>query len=222
MSLTELNIGPILSPDSTALFICDVQERFRDRIAGMSHVINTTKLLSQIAPLLEIPLVILTEQYPKAMGNTVSEVTQIIKKISEQANSKTRISIFEKRKFSMMTAEVVSELKACQKVKNVVLVGIEAHVCILQTCYELVTLGYKVFLVADGISSQRMMDRKYAFEHATSISNEIKLCTAESIIFLMMGTADFKNFKEISKMLKDNATLIEERIEIDRIPSSNL
>lgn len=147
--------------NNTTLFICDVQDRFRPLIHNMETVIHKSEHLNKVCNKLDIPCLI-TEQYRKAFGATVPEITRF-------PNTK----ILEKTKFSMVSDQVKAEFLAHRKqvcdwsvskyhLKNnffifcqVILVGIEAHVCVLQTCFDLLEEDIQVFLVTDAASSQR-------------------------------------------------------------------
>jgi nicotinamidase-related amidase len=87
--------------------------------------------------------------------------------------------------------------------QDVILCGIEAHVCVLQTCMDLLDKGYKVHLVVDGISSQRAFDRQVALQRMEQ--EGAKLTTSESVIFQMAGSADHPHFKAISSIAKSMA-----------------
>jgi isochorismate hydrolase len=102
----------------------------------------------------------------------------------------------------MVTPEVDQHMKTnLSHIKSVALVGIEAHVCVLQTALDLLERQYQVFIVTDGVSSSRQADRMIALrrlEQAGCI-----LTTSESLIFQMCETAKFARFKEISALMKE-------------------
>lgn len=173
----------------TLLLICDVQERFRPLIHKSNTVIQKTCLLNNALNILDAPCLI-TEQYPKALGNTVTEIIK-------HDNTK----LFEKYQFSMITDEVKSELSITNK-KQAILCGIEAHVCVLQTSFDLLDLGYEVFLAADAVSSQRSHDRTVALNRMKE--NGVVIATTESIIFELMRSAKHDKFKEISNLIKNH------------------
>jgi len=115
---------------------------------------------------MKIPIVA-TEQYPKALGRTVAEL--------DISSAKK----FEKLQFSMMTDPVREYLKSLVDVKSVILVGVETHVCVLQTALDLTDAGYDVHVLADGVSSQRAYDRAFAFQRLRKESR-VFLTTSES------------------------------------------
>eukprot|EP00879_Flechtneria_rotunda_P027337 GHRR01029282.1.p2 GENE.GHRR01029282.1~~GHRR01029282.1.p2 ORF type:complete len:111 (+),score=33.75 GHRR01029282.1:342-674(+) len=97
-----------LQKQSTSLFICDIQERFRPIIAGMPAVVDTARRMIRGANILGLP-VIVTEQYPKALGNTVRELKEVLQPKSP---------IISKTRFSMVTDEVSQLLKGQQMTKQ--------------------------------------------------------------------------------------------------------
>lgn len=161
-----------LQLSNTALFICDVQEKFRPLIYKSESLINRCVLMNQACGVLGVP-VIATEQYPKAFGPTVPDIV-------------LPIPSFAKTQFSMMTSEVddafgtlgKTQVRGEKRVDNfmflfkriycslvlgvccvcfiqVLMCGVEAHVCVLQTVLDLLASGIEVHIVCDAVSSQR-------------------------------------------------------------------
>eukprot|EP00878_Enallax_costatus_P024792 GHUV01026481.1.p1 GENE.GHUV01026481.1~~GHUV01026481.1.p1 ORF type:complete len:166 (+),score=44.81 GHUV01026481.1:286-783(+) len=155
MAATAARLGK-LQQKSTALFVCDIQERFRPVITGMPAVVDTVRRMIKGANVLGLPVVV-TEQYPKALGNTVGELKEVL-----QPN----VQVVEKTLFSMVTPEVSQMLKQRPTISQVLLCGIEAHVCVLQTTLDLIEHGYEVHVVVDGVSSQRHPDRSAGLHRA--------------------------------------------------------
>ena len=129
-----------LTSEKTVLFVCDVQERFRPLIYRAETTINRTVLMHSASKLLGIPC-LATEQYPKAFGPTVPDL-----QLDKPA--------FTKTKFSMMTPEVKCAFDEIKR-PQVLMCGIEAHVCVLQTVLDLLEAGVDVHVVCDAVSSQR-------------------------------------------------------------------
>ena len=169
------------------LLICDVQDRFRDIIWGFDSVVRTSKLMIDGASVMKVP-VVATEQYPKALGATVPEL----------GGNLTRIP---KMLFSMHTTEVKAHLATLGPRDNFLICGLETHVCVLQTCLDLIEAGKTVHVVVDGVSSSRQLDRSVALKRLEAAG--AIMTTAESALFMLMGSANYANFKQISNLVKE-------------------
>ena len=123
-----------LSTNSTAMLLCDVQERFQSEIYNMNSVVQNCRLLTSACKLLDVPIVI-TEQYPKAFGPTVEDC------FKDPLDLKSgKYPVFPKTLFSMITPEVSDYLAQSEETKNVtsfLISGIETHVCVQQTALDL-------------------------------------------------------------------------------------
>ncbi|XP_072019952.1 LOW QUALITY PROTEIN: isochorismatase domain-containing protein 1-like [Amphiura filiformis] len=180
-----------LSTEKTAFFLCDMQERFRPAIKYFSDIVEVSKRLIETAKILSIPLIV-TEQYPKGLGSTISLVD------ITQAKGP-----FPKTKFSMVIPEVEKELELLPNVKSIVLFGIETHVCIQQTALDLLAKGYDVHIIADGCSSRSMMDRMFAYERLRQAGAIVT--TSESTMFQLVGDKDHPEFKKVQALVKTSA-----------------
>eukprot|EP00762_Andalucia_godoyi_P005266 ANDGO_06775.mRNA.1 Isochorismatase family protein 1B len=184
-----LRIGR-LSIESTALFVCDVQERFRPLIHNFASVVYVSSQMLQVAKVFGMP-VFVTEQNTKALGKTVDELKP---HVPENAT-------FEKMKFSMLTDELNVSLQSLPDIKSVILNGIEAHVCVQQTALDLLAEGYDVHLLVDGVSAQRPTDRLVALERLRTAG--CYLTTCESAIYELMKTARHEKFKSVLEIVKN-------------------
>jgi len=207
--LTRSVVGK-LQPSTTAFFLCDIQERFRPLIYNSETIITTSQYLTSVATALSIPIVA-TQQYTKVFGPTVTDcfangkdgMDQLLKNGEGDISNSTgsTLKIFEKKKFSMMTDEVTDYYCNNNLMKgrdSVVLFGIEAHVCVQQTCLDLIEMGKDVHVVLDCVSSQQGYDREVALRRMENAGAFIT--TAQSLAFMLMGSAEHPNFKEISKL----------------------
>ena len=148
--------------------------------------------LVAVAGLLGVPVTI-SEQYPKGLGKTVNPIIQ--------ANGEAEV--FHKMHFSCF--EDKSIFKHIEALNNsgrdqLIIAGIESHVCVLQTCINLISRGYRSYVVTDAIGSRNFKDHKIALKRLES--EGAILTTAESTIFEWCKTADRKEFKTISKIIK--------------------
>ncbi|CAD6194487.1 unnamed protein product [Caenorhabditis auriculariae] len=154
------------------------------------EIVQTSRRLIDTARILNIPTLV-TEQYPKGLGHTVPQ-------LKEGLSDDT--PILEKTKFSMCLPDSEGILK---NIKNVILVGIEAHVCVLQTTYDLLERGHAVHVVVDAVSSRSLTDRKFAFKQLESAG--AVLTTSECVILGLVQGSDHPKFKEVQKLIMTSA-----------------
>lgn len=110
-------------------------------------------------------------------------------------------AVVEKTKFSMVVEEVSDFLRTRDDIKRVILVGIEAHVCVLQTALDLVERGVEVHVLTDGVSSRTVLDRQTALHRLSQVG--VFLSTSESILFQLMGNTTYIKFREVSGLFKE-------------------
>eukprot|EP00590_Aulacoseira_subarctica_P010980 CAMPEP_0172425756 /NCGR_PEP_ID=MMETSP1064-20121228/33862_1 /TAXON_ID=202472 /ORGANISM="Aulacoseira subarctica , Strain CCAP 1002/5" /LENGTH=213 /DNA_ID=CAMNT_0013168915 /DNA_START=87 /DNA_END=728 /DNA_ORIENTATION=- len=187
-----------LSVENTAFFLCDIQDKFIPLILCSTTVVQTARLLTSASKELKIPLVV-TEQYRKVFGATSVQCFADPDHYSSLASS-----IVDKKKFSMMTPEVTAHVDSLNA-QSIVLFGIEAHVCLQQTCLDLLESGRDVHVIADACSSMKLFDREIALQRMQNAG--AYLTTAQSAIFMLMESADHPNFKKISALVKEHALL---------------
>ena len=196
--------------DNTVLFLCDIQEKFRNLIPNMKRMIVSSKLLLDTCMELNIP-VIVTEQYPKVFGKTVKELQLNDDHSNYSVYSKTRFSMFipdVKQKLDSIFGSSTDESKSNNngnsdnKDKHVVISGLEGHICILQTCLDLLKNGYNVHLIVDGVGSQRKLDLDVALQRL-NVSG-VNLTTSESVVFQLLKDSKNSKFKAVSKYVKQH------------------
>ena len=179
-----------IKKERTAALVIDAQERLLPAMtdAGVLEA-NMVKLLRGLR-LLGVPL-LTTEQYPKGLGKTVPAITEIL------AGSAAPI---EKVSFSCcQEPNFFSALTRLGR-KTVILCGMEAHICVLQTVLDLEENGYLPVVVEDCIASRRPNDKAVALERMRKTGAIIT--TLESILFELTGAAGSDQFKQISKLIK--------------------
>lgn len=179
-----------LNPKTSILFLCDMQEKFRPTISFYPQIIETANRILTGVQLLDIP-VIATEQYPKGLGPTASELDI------------SKATLIQKTQFSMMVPGVIEELKKIPERKSIILCGIEAHVCVQNTVLDLVEQNYDVHVVVDACSSRSMVDRMYSFQRMHDVG--AFLTTSESVLLTLVGGSSHPQFKPIQKIIWDAA-----------------
>ncbi|MDR3196745.1 MAG: hydrolase [Planctomycetaceae bacterium] len=183
----------ILSPENSLLFVVDIQERLMPVINKSSTVIFNTRRLLNSAQLLGIP-VIVSEQYPKGLGNTVTEIAQAIPKTTP---------VIAKQSFSVCAVEEVRKELEKYPAPKIILCGVETHVCILQSTFDLLTMGKDVVLAVDAVGSRFPIDEEIALRRLES--SGVTLATTESVMFEWCGTSEHPHFKTISRFAKEQA-----------------
>eukprot|EP00339_Tiarina_fusa_P015347 CAMPEP_0116996302 /NCGR_PEP_ID=MMETSP0472-20121206/154_1 /TAXON_ID=693140 ORGANISM="Tiarina fusus, Strain LIS" /NCGR_SAMPLE_ID=MMETSP0472 /ASSEMBLY_ACC=CAM_ASM_000603 /LENGTH=212 /DNA_ID=CAMNT_0004694879 /DNA_START=18 /DNA_END=656 /DNA_ORIENTATION=+ len=185
-----------LRAENSVFLLCDIQERFRPLIWRGETVVTTSRYLTSVAKALDIPVVI-TQQYTKVFGDTVKDC------FADPADLE-KYPIFEKKKFSMCTEEVSEHMNSLNK-ESVILFGIEAHVCVQQTCLDLLEQGKDVHIIVDAASSQQAFDREIALQRMSQAG--AFLTTAQSAAFMLMQSAEHANFKAVSKLTVEHMKL---------------
>jgi len=190
MSETSYLRSPeLLSREASRLLIIDVQEKLVPKIVNLDRMLANCRLLIQGAKILSIP-VFATEQYPKGLGKLVPELAELLEKPCE------------KLRFSC--AEVLDWGVAAQAADDrfqIVLAGMEAHVCVLQTVLDLLATGFQVFVAADAVSSRSELDWQIALERMSA--GGATIVTTESVLFEWCEISGSPEFKQISQLIKD-------------------
>ncbi len=179
----------ILAEDTLAIVI-DYQEKLVPVMHEKELLIKNTEKLIKGLNILEIPMIV-TQQYTKGIGMTVEELRNAYG--SEFLyHDKISFSCYEEE-------EIESQIKKYNK-KNIILCGIEAHICVLQTLIDCIADNYNVILVEDCISSRRENDKKIAVKRA--VKEGAVITTYESILFELTRKAGNDIFKSISRLIK--------------------
>jgi nicotinamidase-related amidase len=180
----------MLTPKETLLLLIDVQSRLAPAVFESELVERNISKLLRSCELLEVP-VILTEQYPKGLGHTVPPLMELI----------TEEQPFEKLSFSCCGSDdFMKRLRSLGR-NNILVVGMETHVCVYQTCMELIEFGYDVHIVTDAVSSRTPENRSLGIrciERAGGVPT-----STEMAVFELLRVAEGDTFKAISKIIKE-------------------
>ena len=180
-----MTVAERLDPARTVLVVVDVQEAFRPAIDRFDDVVAATATLIQGAQVVGTP-VIVTEQYPQGLGDTVPELLGHLSGIAR----------LPKTAFAASRAEGF-ELGARDQV---LLCGIEAHVCVSQTALDLLAHGTAVHVVADAVSSRTAQNRELGLRRVEAAGATIT--SVEMALFERVGAAGSEGFKMIQKLVK--------------------
>jgi len=179
----------LLKAERSAVLVIDVQERLFPHVHQHQHVLARIDLLLFAAKLMAIP-VLLTEQYAKGLGSTIKEIREAIPGCRP----------LSKLCFSCVPAPGFKEEIAALRRDQLVLAGIETHVCVAQTALELASEGGDVCVVADATSSRRPLDAQIALRRLEL--GGLTVSTAEAVVFEWLRRAGTSEFKAIQSRLK--------------------
>lgn len=174
--------------DRTAVMLIDLQERLVPVMDEKSTLVRRCSRLVDGANVLEVP-VLVTEQYPRGLGSTVSA-------ISPQLDA--AVCIDEKTRFSACSDSINRFLDKFET-RCVVLAGIEAHVCVMQTCLDLLDRGLTVAVCLDAVSSRRPIDKKGGLDRM--IQAGALPTTVESALLEMVRDAGNEKFRQIRTII---------------------
>ena len=176
-----------LKPDSSVLIVIDVQDKLLVKIPTAAALVRNTAFLLDVAKLLDVP-VRATEQYPTGLGHTTPELAR---RLPQSLSSKTAFSCCGAGTF-------LEELEVLGR-KNVVLAGMETHVCVAQTALDLLHAGLHVYLPVDALAARAAVDHDAALrrlEQAGAVPT-----SAESVAFEWVGDAKHPQFKALSQLV---------------------
>ena len=178
----------LIDVDNSFLFIIDLQDKLIKLIENKNEVINSAVAAVDIFQSLELPI-LCSEQYPKGLGKTVSQIDLLFEKVKLKKISKTSFSCYS----SVENIKTINSLKR----KQAIISGIETHICVLQTAFDLKNNGYDVFVLTDGVGSRRNRDSKLAIRRLSSAG--VSLINLEMMIFELTRDSKHDMFKYFSQ-----------------------
>ena len=178
----------ILKEQTLAIAI-DLQERLVPVMHEAEFLMRRAEILTQGLHILDVPIFI-TRQYPKGLGDTLPSIT----------NAAPKATTYDKIDYSVYRDSAIQEAIDATNKKTIILYGVEAHICVLQTALDLKEAGYHVYVVVDACASRHTYDRDIAWRRLEQ--EGIVLTTSESLLFALLGRAGSEEFKTISKLIK--------------------
>ena len=183
------NVACIADRNQSQLVIVDMQTRLSSVMTDhVDDVVKNCATLLQSAALLEIPT-ILTEQYPKGLGSTVPDLSQYM--VGKKAVEKTAFSCCGEPAFNRQLLGDHSQ---------VILAGMEAHICVLQTALDLLAQGKTVFVLEDAVISRNPENKRNALNRMREAG--VIISNTESLVFEWLGVAEGDAFKKISQLVR--------------------
>ncbi len=179
----------MLQADNTTLMIIDVQGKLAHSMHAKEFLFDNLKRIIRGAQFLDVPI-LWTEQYPDGLGPTIPEIGDLLSDLKPIA--KFSFSCCDDDLFMQRLAELHPE--------NILLTGIEAHICVYQTARDLVRAGYRVEIIADAVASRTPENKHIGLEKSKQAGAAVT--GTETVLFELLKTAKDPRFKDILKIVK--------------------
>lgn len=179
----------MLRADDTVLVVIDIQGRLAQMMEKKETLFKNQRLMIQGASALELPI-LLTEQYPQGMGGTIPEIAELLDGIEPIA--KKAFSCCGESNFNSALKDVGRH--------QVLLIGIETHVCVWQTASDLLDSGYEVHVAADAVSSRSADNRKIGLEKIRDAGGTITC--VETALYELMRVGEGPTFRKVLELVK--------------------
>lgn len=179
----------LIEASESVLLIVDVQDRLAPAVAGAEGVIAQCSRLVEAAHRLAIPVVV-SEQYPKGLGGTVAPLAEKLQPAS----------VISKTAFASSREGNIEQALAASGRRTIVVCGMEAHVCVLQTALDLLSKGFVSAVVADACGSRNPEHKALALERMRA--NGVEIVVAEMVLFEWLGCAGTPEFKALSPLIR--------------------
>lgn len=177
-------------PEKTALLIIDVQDKLFSKVERSCEVMLTMQKVIKAFQIMQLPIFV-TEQYPQGLGPTIATLKCLLDNAQVYQAKDT---------FSCIGDPAVHEAILNSKAQQWILMGIEAHVCVLQTAKDLLRSGKQVAVLNDAITSRSIYDYSTAIAEMRDIG--VRVTSAETILFELMGSSKSPYFKGVSALIK--------------------
>lgn len=178
-----------ITKENTVALVIDMQERLFPVMNEKEALLKSCQTLVAGLGELSIPLVV-SQQYTKGLGDTLPEIKSLI----------PDFNYFEKKEFSCWDTPAIAEKLKALDAKNIIISGIESHVCVLQTAVDLKAAGMNPIVVMDCVSSRTQANYEMAKERFRF--EGIMMTSYESILFELTASAGAPEFRAISKLVK--------------------
>ena len=185
------NQSLLLRLDQSQLLVVDIQDKLINTIHKVEAMMDRARLVIAAARQFELPITI-SEQYPKGLGSTDTAIREACGNVTP---------VFAKTAFSCLRDEAIADQLAVHRHrKQLVIVGMEAHVCVLQTALDALAGGYSVFVVGDAVSSRSASDVEAA-KHRMEKAG-VTVISAEMAFFEWLERAGTPDFKALAPLLR--------------------
>lgn len=178
-----------IEAERAQLLVIDMQEKLLPKIAGHAEVVSQCSRMIRAAKELQLPITV-AEQYPEGLGQMTPALVELIGNAPRM----------KKMTFSAWRDEALREQLVTRRRRQVMLAGIEAHVCVQQTAFDLLEAGLEPVLLADAVGSRRPEDRSVAIKRMRAAG--VTVTTVESAIFETLDRCDTPLFKRLLPIIK--------------------
>lgn len=181
----------LVDTQNSILVVIDIQQRLASAMPEdiKNQVLKQVGVILQAGETLSVPTFV-TEQYPKGLGHTEEELAELLAE---------NTPIIEKTCFSCLNSFSFAEKLQASGRKQIILTGMEAHICVLQTAMELQAEGFEVFVVEDGICSREQENKDNAIDRLRQAG--VVVTNAESVLFEWLRDAQHSEFRTLSKLI---------------------
>ena len=176
----------ILDQEKSLLLVIDIQEKLLNAVFNKESLEKKSKILAEACSILNIPILI-TEQYPQGLGETIAAV-------------KKNDNVFIKTAFNALEDENLLNVLNASGKTQIIVMGIETHICVHQTVSALLNNGFDVIVASDACGSREKAEYDFALDYMSKCGAEIK--TTEMILFEFLKTAKHPDFKAIQSLIK--------------------
>ena len=179
----------LVSKNDCLLLVVDLQDKLLSKIEFKFNLLKNTEILIKSFKTLNLPIVV-TEQYPRGLGSSHSIVQSEI----------SRKDYIQKTSFSCIKEKVILNEINKKKKTQIIICGIETHICILQTAADLLVEKYNPFVVSDAVGSRNTVDHDRAISRLAK--NDVNIVTTEMIVFELLENSKNDHFKKVTELIK--------------------
>ena len=189
LSIPNKALLPIRMEESnSAILIIDFQDRLVKAINSKDQILLNIEKVINAGNILNVPL-FFTEQNPEKLGPTVDLI-----------RPKQKQNTYSKMNFSCASCKQLMETLVEKEIENILLCGVETHICVQQTALDLISKGLNIFIAIDAVGSRNKIDHEVAIRRLEN--SGVVISTSESIIFEWCKNAERLEFKKISELIK--------------------
>jgi nicotinamidase-related amidase len=179
----------LATAEDSLLLVIDPQEKLVRMIHNREDVVNTISQLIKFAYIYQLP-VVLTEHYPEGLGYSVEEIKEVLADYQP----------VRKRIFSCFGVPEFSEVLSSHARRNLLVTGIETHICVSQTVHDALHRDYRVQVIADAVGTRKPLDHNIALDRMGRAGAVIT--TSEAVMYEIAERADTEEFKRLLKLVK--------------------